>query len=93
MRIGFSFGFCTDGLDLFYNDNLFGHSTLKGDFIALDLDNTYNNISVAFVSYFDTNFEFFKWHAQLGHMGHDQMGGLAKEGLLDRLTSVKLPRC
>jgi len=30
MRIGFSFGYCTDGLDLFYNGNLFGHTTLKG---------------------------------------------------------------
>ena len=53
MRIGFSFGFCTDDLDLFYNGNLFGHATLKGDFIVLDLDNTYDNTSAAFVSYFD----------------------------------------
>jgi len=38
MRIGFSFGFRTAGLNLFYNDNLLGHTTLKGDFIVLDLD-------------------------------------------------------
>jgi len=40
MRIGLSFGFRTNGLDLFYNGNLFGHVTLKGDFIVLDLDST-----------------------------------------------------
>jgi len=34
MRIGFSFRFRTDGLDLFYNGNLFGHAILKGDFIV-----------------------------------------------------------
>jgi len=39
MRIGFSFSFRTGGLDLFYNGNLFGHATLKGDCIVLDLDN------------------------------------------------------
>ena len=27
------------------------------------------------------------------HVGQDRMGRLAKEGLLDRLTRVKLPRC
>jgi len=69
MRIGFSFEFCTDGLDLFYNDNLFGHTILKGDFIVLNLDNTYDNTSAAFVSYFDSNFESVKWHTRLGHVG------------------------
>ena len=54
-RIGFSFGSRNDGLDLFYNGNLFGHATLKGDFIVLDLDNTYDNTSSAFVSYFDSD--------------------------------------
>ena len=39
VRIGFSFGFCTDGLYLFYNGKLFGYATLKGDFIVLDLGN------------------------------------------------------
>jgi len=52
MRIGFSFSFRADGLVLFYNGNLFGHAILKGDFIVLDLDNTYDNASAAFVSYF-----------------------------------------
>jgi len=80
-------------LDLFYNGNLFSHATLKGDFIVLDLDNTYDNTSIAYVSYFDFNSESIKWHARLGHMGQDRMGRLAKEGLLDRLTRVKLPRC
>jgi len=41
MRIGFSFGFRTNGLDFFYNGNLFGHATWKGYFIISDLDNTY----------------------------------------------------
>jgi len=56
----FSFSFRTDGLDLFYNVNLFGHATLKGDLIVLDLDNIYNNTSAAFISYFDSNSEFVK---------------------------------
>jgi len=60
IRIVFSFGFHTDGLNLFYNGNLFIHATLKGDFIVLDLDNTYDNTSGAFVSYFDSNSESVK---------------------------------
>ena len=51
MRIGFSFIFRTDGLDLFHNGNLFGHATLKEDFIILDLDNTYNNTFAALVHF------------------------------------------
>ena len=76
---------------MFYNGNLFGHATLKGDFIIFDLDNTYDNTFAAFVSYFDSNSESVKW--RLGRVGQDQMGRLAKEGLLDRLTRVKLPGC
>jgi len=65
MITDFSFSFCTDGLDLFYNSNFFGHATLKGDFIVLDLDNTYDNTSTAFVSSFDSHPESVKWHARL----------------------------
>ena len=78
---------------MFYNGNLFGHSTLKGDFIVLDLDNTYDNTYTAFISYFDSNYEFVKWRARLGHVGQAQMGRLAKEGLLDQLARVKFSRC
>ena len=35
-----------------YNDNLFGHAIMKGDFIALDLDNVYNNTSPTSISLF-----------------------------------------
>ena len=31
--------------------------TLKGDFIVLDLDDSYDNTSSTFVSCFDSNFE------------------------------------
>ena len=31
--------------------------------------------------------------ARLDHIGQDRMNRAAKEGLLDRLTKVKLPRC
>ena len=51
VRLGFVFGFRPDGLDLFYNGNLFGQATLKGDFIVLDLDDNYNNISSVYVSF------------------------------------------
>jgi len=69
MRISLSSGYHSNGLDLFYNANLFGHATLKGDFIVLDLDNTYDNTSNAFVSYFHSNSESVKWHARLSHVG------------------------
>jgi len=39
---------------------LFGQATLKGDFIVLDLDYNYDNISSAYVSYFDFNSESVK---------------------------------
>jgi len=53
------------------------------DFIVLDLDNTYDNISTVYVSYFDSNSGSVKWYARLGHVGQDRMGRLAKEGILD----------
>jgi len=34
-----------------------------------------------------------KWHAKLGHISQDRMSGVAKEGLLDPLTKIKLPKC
>ena len=52
IRIGFSFRFRSNGLDLFYQCNLFRQATLKGDVIALDLDDFCDNISSAFVSHF-----------------------------------------
>ena len=88
MRIAFSFHFRTDGFDLFYNDNIFGHATLNGDFMFLDLDNAYDNSCSTFISYFVSNSESFKWHAQLSHV----MDRQAKEGILDQLTRGKLPR-
>jgi len=55
MRLGFTFGFHPDGLDFFYYGNLFGQATLKVDFVILDLDDSYDKISFAFVSYFYSN--------------------------------------
>jgi len=66
IRLGFSFGFQQNGLDFFYHSNLFGQATLKGDFIVLDLD---DNISSAFVLYFNFDSESTKWHGGLGHVG------------------------
>ena len=45
IRLGFTFGFQPNGLDLFYDGNLFCQATLKGDFIILDLDDSYNSTS------------------------------------------------
>ena len=93
MRLGFSFGFHPNGLDIFYNSNLFFHVTFKGGFIILGLDDSYNNISSTFISYYNSDFESINWHAWLGHIGQHRMSRLAKQGLLDWLTRVKLPRC
>jgi len=59
----------------------------------LDLDDSYNNISSAYFSYFDSNSKSVKWHARLSHVGQDRLNRLAKNGILDRLTRVKWPRC
>ena len=93
MRIGFSFDFFPNGLNIFSNGNLFAHVTLKGYFFVLDLDNTYNNTSSVFVSYFDFDSEYVKLHARVPYMGQYRMSRLVKEGLLDRLIKVKLPKC
>ena len=61
----FSFGFHTNGLDMFYNVHLFGYAILKGDFIVLNLDNTYDNTSSTSISCFDSDSESAKWNAQL----------------------------
>ena len=54
---------------MFYNYNLFGHATLKGDFFVLDLDDNYGSTSSIFVSYFDSDSESVERHVQLGDMG------------------------
>jgi len=46
IRLRFTFGFRRDGLYLFYHGNLFGQATLKEDLIVLDLDDSYDNISL-----------------------------------------------
>ena len=78
-----SFFFChSNGLNLFHNGNLFGHATLKGVFIGLDLDGNYDNTSFAFVSNSDSNYESVKWHARNGHVGRERMSRRTKEDLL-----------
>jgi len=55
-----------------YGGNVFGHTTFKNDFLALELDDCYdnnNNTSSTFASYYDSFFDFVKWHARLGHIG------------------------
>jgi len=78
MRLGFSFDFSSNDLDIFCNANLFGHATLKGGFIVLNLDENYRTTSYAFVSYFDFDSESVKWHPRLGHVGQDIMRQIAK---------------
>ena len=70
LKLGFSFNSSTNGLNIMYGGNVFGHATLKLG-------------SSAFVSYNDSFSDFVKWHARLGHIGQDRMNRLAKEGLLD----------
>jgi len=90
----FGFGSCPDGSDILYGGNVFGHATLKNYFLVLDLDNSYkNNSPSVFVSHFDSDLESIKWHAKLGHIDQDRVSRLAKEGILDRLTKVKLSEC
>jgi len=39
----------TDGFDILYSGNVFGHATLKNNFLVLNLGDCYNNnISFAF---------------------------------------------
>ena len=76
----FFFWFRPNSLNYFFNGNLFGRVALEGNFIILVLDNTYNSVSSAFVSYVNFDSEFVKWHARLGHVGQDRMSRLAREG-------------
>jgi len=72
---------------------MFGHAILKNYFLVLNLEDFYNNSSSTFVLY--SNFESVKSHvdSRLGYIGQDRMSSLTKEGLLGRITKVKLPRC
>jgi len=92
MKSSFGFSSCHDGLNILYCGNVFGHAILRNDFLVLDLDESYNNSHSVFVSHFDSDLESIKWHAGLSHIGQDRMSWLAKEGLLDQFTKVKLPK-
>jgi len=93
MKSDFGFSSCHDGLNILYCGNVFGHAALRNDFLVLDLDESYNNSHSVFISHLDSDLESIKWYARLGHIDQDRMSQLAKEGLLDQLTEVKLPRC
>jgi len=69
MKSDFDFNSCPDGLNIMYDGNVFGHATLKNDFLVLDLDNYYNNSPSAFISSFNSDTESIKWHVRLGHIG------------------------
>jgi len=60
MKSGVSFSSYPDGLNIMYDSNVFGHATLKNDFLVLDLDDCYNNSPFAFASHFDSNSESIK---------------------------------
>ena len=55
MKLAFFFYSRTDGLYIMYDDNVFGNTTLKNDFLVLDLDDCYdnNNKSSVFVSHYN----------------------------------------
>ena len=89
MKSDFGFSSCLDGLNIMYGGNVFGHATLKNDFLVFNLDSCYNNSPSASASSFDSDSESIKWHARLGHIGQNRMSRPAKEGLLDPLTKVK----
>ncbi|KAH9608159.1 hypothetical protein KSS87_015573, partial [Heliosperma pusillum] len=93
LKLGFVFNFKDSSLDILYHGELFGRGILKNGFFVLDLDDFYDNSSYAIVSHYDVDSDSVKWHARLGHIGQERMNRLAKDGLLDRLTTVKLPIC
>ena len=63
LKLGFFFNSHIDGI--LYDGNVFGHATLKNDFLVLDLDDCYNNTSFAFVSHFGSFSGSVKWHVTL----------------------------
>jgi len=74
MKLGSHFVPQTDGLDILYGSNLFGHASLIDDFLVLDVDeHYYNKTSFVFVSSVDSNSDSVVWHARLGHIGQDRM--------------------
>ena len=58
---------------------MFGDATLKNNFLVLNLDDSYNNSPLVFLSHVDSDLESIKWHARLGHIGQDRMSRLAKK--------------
>ena len=36
---------------------------------------------------------YVKWHARLGHIGHDSLKRLAKGGILGSIYKIDLPVC
>ena len=60
MKSGFGFSSCSDGLNILYGGNVFGHATLRNDFLVLDLDECYNDSNSASVSHFDSDLESIK---------------------------------
>lgn len=54
LKLGFPFNFWLSSLDILY------HGILKNGFFVLDLDDIYNNLSLALVSNFDWDSESVK---------------------------------
>ena len=48
MKLSFSFSSSTKGLNIMYVDNVCGHTTLKNNFLVLDIDDCCNNNETSF---------------------------------------------
>ena len=51
IKSDFGFSSCPDGLEILYGDKVFGHATIKNNFLVLDLDDSYNIILLQFLSH------------------------------------------
>ena len=71
----------------------YGHGFISNGFLILDIEH-YNNDSSVFLTSSDNAFDnLIIWHARLGHIGHERMTRLAREGLMGNLAKVTLSTC
>ncbi|KAK2971565.1 hypothetical protein RJ640_017934 [Escallonia rubra] len=94
-KLGFSFQFWGNKLDIFHKTIFYGFGYLSNDFMVLDIvNNPCYDSSFSLLAFVDNaHDDSVKWHARFDHIGHDRMVKLAREGLLSSLAKVNLPTC
>ena len=95
VKLGFKIVFEQDCVKVLLDNMVYGYGFLSNRFIVLDTIHINKSTSVFVTrnSSSSCSVNDVKWHARLGHIGHNCLKRLVKAGLLGSIDKIDLPVC